>query len=89
MLDEYYAFRGWDDDGVPTDETLERLELTPFCELSGRTNPPSPFRRPLIDRTVDPGFCRRSLRVDRIAPRLEIGGNELLQFDRIGRRDGI
>jgi len=31
MLDEYYAFRGWDDDGVPTDETLERLELTPFA----------------------------------------------------------
>jgi len=28
MLDEYYEFRGWDDDGVPTAETLHRLELT-------------------------------------------------------------
>lgn len=27
MLDEYYAFRGWDDDGRPTDETLSQLAL--------------------------------------------------------------
>jgi aldehyde:ferredoxin oxidoreductase len=27
MLDEYYAFRGWTDDGRPTDETIERLDL--------------------------------------------------------------
>jgi aldehyde:ferredoxin oxidoreductase len=31
MLDDYYAFRGWDDDGVPTPETLDRLGLTPFA----------------------------------------------------------
>ena len=30
MLTEYYAFRGWDDDGVPTDETLEALRI-PDC----------------------------------------------------------
>ncbi|WP_380678928.1 aldehyde ferredoxin oxidoreductase family protein [Salinigranum sp. GCM10025319] len=27
MLDDYYAFRGWDDDGVPTPETLDRLDI--------------------------------------------------------------
>jgi len=27
MLDEYYALRGWDADGVPTPDTLRRLEL--------------------------------------------------------------
>jgi aldehyde:ferredoxin oxidoreductase len=27
-LDEYYRLRGWDADGVPTGETLERLSLT-------------------------------------------------------------
>ncbi|MFB6305223.1 MAG: aldehyde ferredoxin oxidoreductase C-terminal domain-containing protein, partial [Haloferacaceae archaeon] len=27
MLDEYYEFRGWDDDGVPTDDTVERLDI--------------------------------------------------------------
>jgi aldehyde:ferredoxin oxidoreductase len=32
MLEEYYAFRGWDDDGVPTAETLRRLEL---ADLAG------------------------------------------------------
>jgi aldehyde:ferredoxin oxidoreductase len=26
-LDEYYRVRGWDDDGVPTEETLARLSL--------------------------------------------------------------
>ena len=28
MLGDYYQLRGWDANGVPTDETLERLELT-------------------------------------------------------------
>jgi aldehyde:ferredoxin oxidoreductase len=27
MLTEYYEFRGWDEDGTPTSETLERLDL--------------------------------------------------------------
>ncbi|GFP43878.1 aldehyde:ferredoxin oxidoreductase, partial [Candidatus Hakubella thermalkaliphila] len=27
MLDEYYAIRGWDHDGKPTKETLERLKI--------------------------------------------------------------
>lgn len=27
MLDEYYRFRGWDQDGRPTAETIQRLEL--------------------------------------------------------------
>ncbi len=27
MLDEYYALYGWDNEGVPTQETLERLGL--------------------------------------------------------------
>jgi len=27
MLDEYYRVRGWDADGVPTEETLGRLDL--------------------------------------------------------------
>ncbi len=27
MLDEYYAFRGWDENGIPTRERLEALEL--------------------------------------------------------------
>jgi aldehyde:ferredoxin oxidoreductase len=26
-LDEYYRLRGWDEDGVPTEETLARLSL--------------------------------------------------------------
>ncbi|MCW8172133.1 hypothetical protein D8S78_03830 [Natrialba swarupiae] len=32
MIEEYYAFRGWDEDGTPTTETLERLDLD---ELAG------------------------------------------------------
>ena len=28
MLDEYYASRGWDERGKPTQETLEKLEFT-------------------------------------------------------------
>ncbi|MHA2055290.1 MAG: aldehyde ferredoxin oxidoreductase C-terminal domain-containing protein, partial [Candidatus Hodarchaeales archaeon] len=27
MLDAYYQYRGWDQDGRPTDETLTRLGL--------------------------------------------------------------
>ena len=27
MLDEYYRLHGWDDSGVPTKETLERLGI--------------------------------------------------------------
>jgi aldehyde:ferredoxin oxidoreductase len=27
MLDEYYDERGWDEDGVPTEETIEKLGL--------------------------------------------------------------
>jgi len=27
MLNEYYAFKGWDEKGIPTAETLKRLEI--------------------------------------------------------------
>jgi len=27
MKEEYYAFRGWDDDGHPTEQTLQRLDM--------------------------------------------------------------
>jgi len=30
MLDEYYLYRGWDGEGVPTDEKLEELDLEDF-----------------------------------------------------------
>ncbi len=33
-LDEYYRLRGWDEDGVPTRETLDRLELSRDLGLS-------------------------------------------------------
>ncbi|WP_254546806.1 aldehyde ferredoxin oxidoreductase family protein [Halomarina pelagica] len=32
MLEEYYAFRGWDDDGRPTEATVERLDLTALAD---------------------------------------------------------
>jgi len=32
MLDEYYRLMGWDQDGVPTDECLHDLELTPLLK---------------------------------------------------------
>lgn len=32
MLDEYYTYRGWDDSGIPTQETLERLSLRGHIE---------------------------------------------------------
>ena len=28
MLDEYYALRGWDSDGIPTPETFDRFGLS-------------------------------------------------------------
>lgn len=31
MLDEYYELRGWSSDGIPTEETLERLDITEFA----------------------------------------------------------
>jgi aldehyde:ferredoxin oxidoreductase len=27
MLDEYYALRGWDENGIPTPEKLDQLDL--------------------------------------------------------------
>jgi aldehyde:ferredoxin oxidoreductase len=27
MLDEYYALRGWNREGIPTTETLDKLDL--------------------------------------------------------------
>ncbi|MEE9319057.1 MAG: aldehyde ferredoxin oxidoreductase family protein [Granulosicoccus sp.] len=30
MLSEYYQLRGWNDNGVPSNETLERLDLTDY-----------------------------------------------------------
>jgi aldehyde:ferredoxin oxidoreductase len=29
MLDEYYALRGWDKDGIPTPETFAKFDLSP------------------------------------------------------------
>jgi aldehyde:ferredoxin oxidoreductase len=31
MLDDYYEFRGWDADGVPTSETLAGLDLSEYA----------------------------------------------------------
>jgi aldehyde:ferredoxin oxidoreductase len=30
MLDRYYALRGWDQNGVPTPQTLERLSIAQY-----------------------------------------------------------
>ena len=30
MLDEYYQLRGWNEDGIPTTTTTERLNIEPF-----------------------------------------------------------
>jgi len=35
LLDEYYEFRGWDDRGVPRDDTLERLDLADLRSADG------------------------------------------------------
>jgi aldehyde:ferredoxin oxidoreductase len=32
LLDEYYKFKGWDKDGVPTKESLQELELGYIAE---------------------------------------------------------
>jgi len=32
MLDEYYEFRGWDDDGVPTPERLDTLDIVEYAD---------------------------------------------------------
>ena len=32
MLDEYYDFRGWDDDGVPTPERLDALDMAELAD---------------------------------------------------------
>ena len=32
MLDEYYQLRGWTEEGVPTEGTLERLDMAEFAE---------------------------------------------------------
>ncbi len=36
MLEEYYQMRGWDQDGIPKKETLERLGLTDFISQEGQ-----------------------------------------------------
>jgi aldehyde:ferredoxin oxidoreductase len=35
MIDEYYACRGWDPAGVPTEATLKKYDLAPSAEGSG------------------------------------------------------
>jgi aldehyde:ferredoxin oxidoreductase len=35
MLDRYYRLRGWDEDGVPTPETIQRLSRSKIA-LAGR-----------------------------------------------------
>jgi benzoyl-CoA reductase subunit BamB len=32
LLDEYYKYKGWNNDGVPTRETLHELDLDYVCE---------------------------------------------------------
>jgi len=32
MLDEYYEFRGWDDDGIPTTERLDALDMAELAD---------------------------------------------------------
>ncbi|GAJ04170.1 unnamed protein product, partial [marine sediment metagenome] len=32
LLDDYYAYRGWNSDGVPTRETLDKLGLDYISE---------------------------------------------------------
>ncbi|AZH24615.1 aldehyde ferredoxin oxidoreductase family protein [Haloplanus aerogenes] len=32
MLDEYYDFRGWDDDGIPTPERLDALDMAELAD---------------------------------------------------------
>ena len=35
LIEEYYLVRGWDTDGIPTDETLGELELSSLHSPSG------------------------------------------------------
>jgi aldehyde:ferredoxin oxidoreductase len=35
MLDDYYAYRGWNDNGHPTAETVERLDMEDVAETVG------------------------------------------------------
>jgi aldehyde:ferredoxin oxidoreductase len=32
LLDAYYKFKGWDNDGIPTKETLQKLDLAYVAE---------------------------------------------------------
>ena len=32
MLDEYYQLRGWTAEGVPTEQTVERLDIDDWAE---------------------------------------------------------
>lgn len=38
LLPEYYEVRGWDENGIPTEETLERLGLEDYKEYLGLAN---------------------------------------------------
>ncbi|GAG54448.1 unnamed protein product, partial [marine sediment metagenome] len=33
LLDDYYKIRGWDENGVPTKEKLEELDLSEFYKF--------------------------------------------------------
>jgi len=32
MLDEYYKLRGWDNQGIPLEETLQKYQLTEYLK---------------------------------------------------------
>jgi aldehyde:ferredoxin oxidoreductase len=34
MLNEYYALHGWDEEGRPTERTLESLGITALAEVT-------------------------------------------------------
>ena len=36
MIDEYYQVRGWDQEGIPTKETLNRLGLSQMSSAFGK-----------------------------------------------------
>ncbi len=38
-LDEYYSLRGWDSNGIPTRETLARLELIRDLKIEEHPSP--------------------------------------------------
>ncbi len=33
LLDDYYAERGWDEDGIPTEERLEKLGIAHYARV--------------------------------------------------------